>query len=98
MATTAATQILHRRYIGDDPKRKASVEAERVNVEIARMIYNARKNAGLTQAQLAKVYGTTQSVISRIENGDYEGHSLTTLQRIAEALGLTLRVSMDKEN
>ena len=38
------------------------------------------------QAELAKRVGTTQSVISRLENADYKGRSLTMLQRIASAL------------
>ncbi len=42
--------------------------------------------AGLTQAKLAELVGTTQSVISRLEDADYEGHSLSMLQRVAEAL------------
>jgi transcriptional regulator with XRE-family HTH domain len=42
--------------------------------------------AGLTQAQLAKVVGTTASAIWRLEDADYEGHSIAMLRRIAEAL------------
>lgn len=36
--------------------------------------------------------GTTQSVISRLEDADYEGHSLAMLQRIAEALHVRLEL------
>ena len=56
------------------------------------MIYELRMEAGLTQKELAKRVGTTQSVISRIEDADYEGHSLTMLQRIAAALQQRLEV------
>ena len=54
-----------------------------------------RKKAGLSQQQLAELVGTTQSVISRLEDSDYDGHSLTMLDRIARALGkkLTLTIS-----
>lgn len=38
--------------------------------------------------------GTTQSVISRLEDADYEGHSLTMLQRIAEALHQKVEVRL----
>jgi hypothetical protein len=38
-----AVEILHRRYIGDDADRKASLQEERVNAEVARMIYELRK-------------------------------------------------------
>jgi transcriptional regulator with XRE-family HTH domain len=40
----------------------------------------------MTQRQLAKLIGTTASVICRLEDADYEGHSLAMLNRIAAAL------------
>ena len=46
----------------------------------------------LTQEKLADLAGTKQSVISRIEDADYYGHSLRLLRRIARALGKKLRV------
>lgn len=57
------------------------------------MIFAGRTGAGLSQKELAERVGTTQSVISRLEDADYGGHSLSMLQRIAEALGLRLDVS-----
>lgn len=93
-ATTNAVAILRNRYVKDDPERKASVEAERVNAEVARLIYTMRADAGLTQKQLAELVGTTQSVVSRLEDSDYDGHSLSMLNRIAEALQKKLTVSM----
>jgi transcriptional regulator with XRE-family HTH domain len=92
--TSNAVEILRNRYVKDDPERKASIEAERVNTEIARMIYTMRTEAGLTQGQLAELVGTTQSVISRLEDSDYDGHSLSVLNRIAEALQKKLTVVM----
>ncbi len=92
--TSNAVEILRNRYVKDDPERKASIEAERVNAEIARLIYTMRNEAGLTQGQLAKLVGTTQSVISRLEDSDYDGHSLSMLNRIAEALQKKLTVTM----
>ncbi len=59
---------------------------------VARKIYRIRKRAGLTQQQLAKLVSTTTSVISRLEDADYEGHSLTMLHRIAAALDKRLEV------
>jgi transcriptional regulator with XRE-family HTH domain len=56
-------------------------------LDIAELIYDARLAAGLTQAQLAAKVGTTQSVIARLEDANYNGHSLSMLQRIAAALG-----------
>jgi predicted transcriptional regulator len=40
----------------------------------------------VTQKELAKLVGTTQSVIARLEDADYEGHALSMLSRIAAAL------------
>jgi ribosome-binding protein aMBF1 (putative translation factor) len=92
--TTNAVEILRNRYVKNDPERKASVEAERVNAEVARLVYTVRTEAGLTQGQLADLVGTTQSVISRLEDSDYDGHSLSVLTRIAEALQKKLTVAM----
>lgn len=92
--TVKAVEILHRRYIGDSPDRRTSLETERVNAEVAQTIYDLRKEEGLTQKQLADLIGTTQSVISRLENADYEGHSLSMLNRIAGHLNRRLVIQM----
>ncbi len=92
--TSDAVKILHGRYVKDDPERKASLEAERVNAEVAQLIYERRKEVGLTQGELADLVGTTQSVISRLEDADYNGHSLSMLNRIARALNQKLTVVM----
>lgn len=65
----------------------------RLNAELAQKIYDLRQQAGLTQSQLARRVGTTASVISRLEDADYEGHSLTMLQRIAAAVGKKVQLS-----
>ena len=57
------------------------------------LIYEARKMAGLTQTELAELIGSKQPVIARLEDADYEGHSLTMLQRIA--IALNQRVEID---
>jgi transcriptional regulator with XRE-family HTH domain len=59
---------------------------------VGQIIYDARTAAGLTQAQLAKLIGTDQSVISRLEDADYDGHSMSMLRRIATALGKKLEI------
>jgi len=92
--TSDAVQILRNRYVKDDPQRKASVETERVNAQVARMIHDLRNDAGLTQQELAELVGTTQSVISRLEDADYEGHSLSMLNRIGKALKQKMTVVM----
>jgi DNA-binding XRE family transcriptional regulator len=83
---STASQFLYDRYIAGDPKREEEYEQEVVNAEIARKIYDLRSKAGLTQQGLADRVGTSKSAISRLEDADYEGHSLSILKRIAEAL------------
>jgi transcriptional regulator with XRE-family HTH domain len=90
--TTDAVRILHRRYIGEDVQRQASLEQERMSAEVARTIYELREHAGLSQKELAERVETTQSVISRLEDADYEGHSLSMLNRIAKALNQQITV------
>ncbi len=83
---SATMQYLYDRYIGDDPQRIESFEEELLNAEIARKIYDLRTKAGLSQRELAKKVGTSASAICRLEDADYDGHSLSMLKRIAEAL------------
>lgn len=90
--TTDAVEILHRLFIKDDPERLESLQREREKAYIAGQIYEMRTRAGLSQSQLAQRVGTTQSVISRLEDADYEGHSLNMLRRIARALNCRLEV------
>ena len=97
-ATSAAIEILHRRYVGDDPARKAALETARLHAEVARTIYGLRTGAGLTQQELAKLIGTTQSVISRLEDEEYGGHSLEMLQRIATALNKRMAVVIAEDD
>ena len=85
-STTDAVDIIHRRYYAGRPDRQIALEEARAHAEVARQIHQLRTKAGLTQQQLAKLIGTAPSVISRLEDADYEGHSLSMLKRIAEAL------------
>ena len=91
-ATTDAVEILHRRYYQGKPERLAALEKARSNDSVARNIAALRVQAGLTQRQLAKLVGTTASVICRLENADYEGHSLAMLNRIAAALNQRVEI------
>ena len=90
--TTDAVEILHRRYVEGNPKAAAMLEEVRAEAEVARSIYRIRTEAGLTQQDLATRIGTTASVISRLEDADYSGHSLAMLRRIAAALGRRVEI------
>ena len=91
--TTDAVKILQRRYFDDNPERQALLEEERANAAVAQQIYELRSEAGLSQRELAKRVGTTASVICRLENADYDGHSLAMLRRIADALGKRVQIT-----
>src|SRR5687768_4639211 len=84
--TNDGLKILHDRYLKGDSEMSRMVAEERANMEVAQRIYNLREKAGLSQRALAKLVGTTASVICRLEDADYEGHSLAMLNRIAAAL------------
>ncbi len=87
-----AVEILHRRFYRGKPARLKNLEAARANEEIAGKIHALRTAAGLTQTQLARLIGTTASVICRLEDADYEGHSLAMLRRIAGALNQRIEI------
>ena len=87
-----ALKFAYDRYIGDDPELAAAFEEELSRADIASQIYNLRKRAGLSQRQLAAKVGTTASVICRLEDSDYEGHSLSMLKRIAAVLGRQVKI------
>lgn len=62
-------------------------------LDIAMVITKARNKIGLSQAELAKKLKTTQSVISRIENGN-QNISLNMLAKIAQVLDCHLSVKL----
>jgi ribosome-binding protein aMBF1 (putative translation factor) len=82
---TDALEFIRKKY-GNYPEFDEGVAKARTDLMVGKMIYDARQEAGLTQTELATLVGTTQSVISRLEDADYDGHSMPMLNRIAAAL------------
>jgi len=66
-------------------------------IDLALLVREMREDAGLTQAELARKVGTTQSVIARLEDAEYAGHSLTMLERIATACGVALKLYAERK-
>ena len=64
--------------------------------DVALQLAALRKESGLSQKELAKRVGTSQQQISRLESLSYEGHSLSMLRRVAEVLGATVHVEIEK--
>lgn len=90
--TTDAVEILDRLFYEGKPERRKRLAELEANDEVGRKIQDLRVKAGLTQAELGRLTGTTASVICRLENADYEGHSLAMLRRIATALNKRVEI------
>ncbi len=96
----ARGKINHKEYVERKLKTskrvKETYEKTAVSIDLAVLIVEMRKSAGLTQKELAGLIETTQSVIARLESADYEGHSLPMLKKIAAACSVTLELRARK--
>lgn len=61
-------------------------------LEVSYRLITLREKLGLTQAQAAKKVGTTQQGLARLESPNYRGHTLQSLNKIAQGLGKKLRI------
>jgi ribosome-binding protein aMBF1 (putative translation factor) len=66
-------------------------------IDLAMLVREMREEAGLTQVELARKVGTSQSVIARLEDAEYTGHSLPMLERVAGACGVNLKLHAEKK-
>ena len=92
MARTKNFAEVVKRKLAANRGLAARVEEHAFQSNVAEQIYNARNEAGLTQTELAARIGSHQSVVARLEDADYEGHTLSMLRRIGDALGKTLHI------
>jgi ribosome-binding protein aMBF1 (putative translation factor) len=90
--TSDGVKILNARYLQADAGLAPLVVAARAEFDVAGKIHDLRTKAGLSQRDLAKLVKTTASVICRLEDADYEGHSLAMLHRIAAALNRRVEI------
>lgn len=74
-----------------DPEVKAEYNALEPQYEIQKAMIAARIHSGMTQKQLSEVTGIAQADISKLENGN-ANPSIKTLQRIAEGLGMSMKI------
>jgi len=75
-----------------NPEFKAHYQEERQALKLAMKIAKLREKKGLSQQQMAKLMGTSQQAVSRIESGEYEGFTLKTLEKIAAATGTKVKI------
>lgn len=63
--------------------------------EVAVQLADLRKKSGISQKELAQRAGTSQQQISRLESPSYEGHSLSMIRRVADALGAAVLLKIE---
>jgi len=86
--------LLHEKWMQNEPAYRKEFAALEDEYSLASAMIEARAQAGLTQEQLAKRMHTTQAVIARLESGRIKP-STRTLERLATATGLRLRISFE---
>jgi ribosome-binding protein aMBF1 (putative translation factor) len=91
----------HARFVEERSRRSAAYRKTFARtlhqIDLALLVREMREGAGLTQVELAKRIGTTQSVIARLEDAEYRGQSLSMLERIAAACGVNLKLHAEKK-
>jgi predicted transcriptional regulator len=75
-----------------DPEFKKEYDALEPEFALARELIGARAKAKLSQAQVAKRMGTSQSAVARLESG--RTPSLTSLRRYAKAVGRKVEIKL----
>jgi ribosome-binding protein aMBF1 (putative translation factor) len=98
---TARRVTNYSRWDDVEKKRQAPAVETRAGVEqdlaLGQLIYDLRTEAGFSPRELAERMGTTQSVISRLEEGGGARNRIDTLARVATALGRHLVVSFPEK-
>lgn len=69
------------------PEGRRLYEEEAAKKELWLQLVEARRAAGLTQAEVAQRLGVSQAQVARIEKRGYDAYTLNTLRRYVQALG-----------
>ncbi len=98
MARTTIDDVKRRRLAAMSDEERAefdeTYEATRLALEVGERVRGAREAAGLSQRELAARMGSSQAAVARLEAGG-TGATLTTLQKVATALDLTVSVELN---
>lgn len=87
-----------KQVLKEHPDMREGLERAGQAWDIAFQIYDLRKKLGLTQTQLAKLVGTRQSNIARIEAADYTGYTLKTLEKVTRVLKARVEIKIIPSN
>jgi transcriptional regulator with XRE-family HTH domain len=94
MGNYSRWEDLKKKRQAPDAETRSTIEQD---LALGQLIYDLRTAAGLSQRALAERMGTTQSVISRLEEGGGARNRIDTLARVAVALDRHLVVSFPAE-
>lgn len=94
MANYSRWDDIKKKRPGPGPDIRTGVEED---LALGQLIHDLRTDAGLSQREVAERMGTTQSVISRLEEGGGARNRIDTLARVATALGRHLIVSFPEK-
>jgi ribosome-binding protein aMBF1 (putative translation factor) len=85
---------LHARWMAENPAYRAEYDALADEFALVEELIKARAHSGLTQEEIARRMGTTQSVVARLESGK-SMPSTRTLKKYAEATGTRLVIRFE---
>lgn len=85
----------HEESYANDPEYRQVYAEEHMYTWIATQLVVLREQRGMTQGELAKAVGTQQPALSRWEDVNYRGWTVATLQKLANALGVRLRITFE---
>ncbi len=94
MANHSRWDDIKKQRPGPDAETRTGIEQD---LALGQLLFDLRTGTGLTQRELAERMGTTQSVISRLEEGGGARNRIDTLARVATALGRHLVVSFPEK-
>lgn len=87
-----ALEIIDARYFAGRPEMEVLLAEAEERLQLAERLRELREGQHLSQVQVAKRVGTTRSVIARLERTGYRKHTLTTLKKVAGAMGYAVKV------
>lgn len=82
----------YKKEVMKDPEFVKAYEDLQPKMDIVKAIIDARIKQNLSQKELSKLTGINQSEISKLESGE-RNPSIKLLQRLADGMGLTLKIS-----
>jgi len=94
--TTNALEILDDRYFKGRPAMQQLLRDAEERLRLAIQLHELREREGMTQQEVADLAGTSRSVIARLEQPGYDKHTMSTLRKIAGALGYSMRIEFTR--